>query len=551
MKGAFRSSRSHGPAMIRKRARASPAPGFPAGRGRGQAPPQVRIRGGDLTQEDVADGPGGLDQLLQDRRVALVEQRPVVVDGGPGAGAAAARRRRGEKATGESRSRRARRHRRRRRGCDHLRESSTESGHICCCDGDFRDHHMRSIGKLSPPGTTGTASGPRSSSTRSRPRRTRRGRSRSGNPFCFYEGHLPAFSVITLLQRGLGDPPIDAELETLFRARHRPRGRVRRDGEGTRVAVADRDPQLRGQRGPRDPRGDPDARHRGSVQPGAARRAGRLHTILEHEPMHQETLRYIRHRLPYDLKIRPEDLRPPVIGGEPPRPRSVRVPAGRATLGADRRTRPFAWDNELPRHCRRRRRVRDRRVHVTNRDYLEFVEAGGYENASLWDEEGWAWARRPEGASIPLFWERQRRRLALARDVGPDPAAHGVAGLRHPRGGVGLRALEGKGKTGRLAPPDRGRVPPGRVRHARRARARVSVGRRAARLDARQLRLRLGRSRPGRLVPARTRAPGASTTSSATAGSGPRRCSRPSRASSRWRRIRSTRRTSSTASTTS
>src|SRR5262249_17791989 len=36
------------------------------------------------------------------------------------------------------------------------------------------------------------------------------------HPFCFYEGHLPAFSVITLLERGRGDAPIDADLETLF-----------------------------------------------------------------------------------------------------------------------------------------------------------------------------------------------------------------------------------------------------------------------------------------------------------------------------------------------
>ena len=36
------------------------------------------------------------------------------------------------------------------------------------------------------------------------------------NPICFYEGHIPAFSVNTLLKRGLGDPGIDADLEVLF-----------------------------------------------------------------------------------------------------------------------------------------------------------------------------------------------------------------------------------------------------------------------------------------------------------------------------------------------
>src|SRR6186713_3219550 len=36
------------------------------------------------------------------------------------------------------------------------------------------------------------------------------------NPIVFYEGHLPAFSVIAFLRRGLGLPPVNARLEKLF-----------------------------------------------------------------------------------------------------------------------------------------------------------------------------------------------------------------------------------------------------------------------------------------------------------------------------------------------
>src|SRR6187397_2586205 len=36
------------------------------------------------------------------------------------------------------------------------------------------------------------------------------------NPIVFYEGHLPAFSVIAFLRRGLGLPAVDARLENLF-----------------------------------------------------------------------------------------------------------------------------------------------------------------------------------------------------------------------------------------------------------------------------------------------------------------------------------------------
>ena len=36
------------------------------------------------------------------------------------------------------------------------------------------------------------------------------------NPIVFYEGHLPAFSLISLIKRGLGCPGVDEQLEQLF-----------------------------------------------------------------------------------------------------------------------------------------------------------------------------------------------------------------------------------------------------------------------------------------------------------------------------------------------
>src|SRR4029453_10073753 len=36
------------------------------------------------------------------------------------------------------------------------------------------------------------------------------------NPIAFYEGHLPAFSVNTLVKKGLGEPGVDRDLEVLF-----------------------------------------------------------------------------------------------------------------------------------------------------------------------------------------------------------------------------------------------------------------------------------------------------------------------------------------------
>jgi len=83
----------------------------------------------------------------------------------------------------------------------------------------------------------------------------------------------------------------------------------------------------------------------------------------------------------------------------------VRVPAGRATLGVDPGEIPFAWDNELPRRLADVPAF-DIGVHdVTNQEFLEFVEAGGYGREDLWDPEGWAWVREAS-ATHPPFWAR-------------------------------------------------------------------------------------------------------------------------------------------------
>jgi iron(II)-dependent oxidoreductase len=133
-------------------------------------------------------------------------------------------------------------------------------------------------------------------------------------------------------------------------------------------------------------------------------RAEAVFTILEHEAMHQETLLYIWHRLPFDQKHRPHDYHA-IVEGRVPKREWVDVPEGRATLGVDRNSVPFGWDNEFP------ARVEDvgpfsiERHDVTNDAFLEFIDAGGYSDARWWRADDWAWRER-EGITHPLFWER-------------------------------------------------------------------------------------------------------------------------------------------------
>jgi ergothioneine biosynthesis protein EgtB len=157
-------------------------------------------------------------------------------------------------------------------------------------------------------------------------------------------------------------------------------------------------------------------------------------TGIQHEQQHQELLvTEIKHILGANV---PELREPYLAGTYPSAPPSAPAPL---------RFVPFAsglhefgnleggwcWDNEMPVHRAwlDAYALADRLV--TNGEYLEFVDAGGYSDPLLWLSNGWARAR-DAGWSAPLYWERdaaggrwRQWTLAGLRELDLDePVAH-------------------------------------------------------------------------------------------------------------------------------
>ncbi|MCA1589684.1 MAG: ergothioneine biosynthesis protein EgtB, partial [Acidobacteria bacterium] len=66
----------------------------------------------------------------------------------------------------------------------------------------------------------------------------------------------------------------------------------------------------------------------------------------------------------------------------------------------------FYFDNELTRH---KVRLDDFSVSsrlTTNSEYLEFMDAGGYQDHRFWHSEGWDWVRNNDVKS-PLYWQER------------------------------------------------------------------------------------------------------------------------------------------------
>jgi ergothioneine biosynthesis protein EgtB len=228
------------------------------------------------------------------------------------------------------------------------------------------------------------------------------------NPIVFYEGHLPAFSVISLLKRGLGLPGVDARLEALFARGIDPdseESAVPRSGANTQWpardeilafgAAVDEAVVAALERA----RFDFDGVEHRAMAHGEA-----IYTALEHEAMHQETLLYMWRRLPYAQKRKPSGVTYETAG-EAPAYATVRVPGGRARLGARPGSIPFGWDNEFAERIDEVPAFEIDVHSVTNADWLAFIADGGYDRAELWTPDGWEW-RCQDHVTHPAFWNR-------------------------------------------------------------------------------------------------------------------------------------------------
>jgi gamma-glutamyl hercynylcysteine S-oxide synthase len=210
------------------------------------------------------------------------------------------------------------------------------------------------------------------------------------NPIVFYDGHLPAFSVNTLVKYGYGKPGIDEKLEVLF-----ARGIDPEDVDEVNPSAAWPDRAT-----VREYVAAADALVEKTLREEPHREDPVL-TILEHEQMHQETFLYMLHNLPYDKKRGGQTILP-VRAAEKENER-IHIPAGFASLG---NSSSFGWDNEFPPMRVHVEAFDIEAVSVTNGRYLEYVEKTGAPAPHFWRHEGdsWFWRGMFELIPLPLGW---------------------------------------------------------------------------------------------------------------------------------------------------
>jgi len=152
-----------------------------------------------------------------------------------------------------------------------------------------------------------------------------------------------------------------------------------------------------------------------------------LYAVL-HEDVHAEAITYTRQTLGYPLPQLPGlsgtthvDVEAGPLAGD------VDVPGGQHLLGA-LRSDPFAYDNEKWAHPVQSAPFAMARAPVTQAEFAQFVDDGGYTRPELWGG-GAAWLQE-SGATAPVYWRPngdawQRRHFDAWVDLEPHrPVSH-------------------------------------------------------------------------------------------------------------------------------
>jgi len=125
---------------------------------------------------------------------------------------------------------------------------------------------------------------------------------------------------------------------------------------------------------------------------------------IEHEEQHQELLlmdiKHIFHSCP--LQPLYANNLVPVSLARNLKLEFVEFAGGRQKIGYDGEL--FSFDNERPAHFVDLRPFALANRLATNRDFLEFIDDGGYDDPDLWLSDGWEIKTR-ENWKAPLYWE--------------------------------------------------------------------------------------------------------------------------------------------------
>lgn len=133
---------------------------------------------------------------------------------------------------------------------------------------------------------------------------------------------------------------------------------------------------------------------------------------IEHERIHFETSTVLIRQYEVELVSKPSDWFYSLDNDFIPEGGFVDVEAGNVSIGRPIDSKMYGWDNEYgSRNCHVEKFSVAKNM-ITNKEYLIFIEDGGYSTEEFWSVAGWKWIKQQE-IKFPKFWIEKNGQFLL------------------------------------------------------------------------------------------------------------------------------------------
>jgi 5-histidylcysteine sulfoxide synthase/putative 4-mercaptohistidine N1-methyltranferase len=124
---------------------------------------------------------------------------------------------------------------------------------------------------------------------------------------------------------------------------------------------------------------------------------------IEHERIHIETSLVLHRQMPIEFVKEVKEFTICQEVGEAPKNEMLTIPLSHVRLGKEKNHNLYGWDNEYGNYEEDVAEFQVSKYLVSNAEFMEFVESGGYENREFWDDEGKKFLDIRK-AKHPPFW---------------------------------------------------------------------------------------------------------------------------------------------------
>lgn len=125
---------------------------------------------------------------------------------------------------------------------------------------------------------------------------------------------------------------------------------------------------------------------------------------IEHSLIHFETSSMLLRQLPPNKLQRPSQWQYGKSRGTPSNNKMLEVAGGKVTIGKPIASNSYGWDSDYGKLEVEVQPFIASQYLITNQEYLQFVEAGGYGNPQYWNDTAWQWLQQHQ-VKHPKFWQ--------------------------------------------------------------------------------------------------------------------------------------------------